>query len=294
MIAAERSFLVRLTGNVAESAAALNHARALLPTLEAALAATGAERQCALTAHASTVAYEMLVTLDVLARSPRAAAIRRLQALLQEQRHLYEAEAADEARRGLIAGSRRNYPAWWEPGRTAATFYYWRSMCWRALLVSLRDATGPTLANIQRRARADAMEARRSYAEQLPGTAVNQRRHALAVLHQGEIELLIGDLTRASGYVEEATRLATASALPDVQVPCLLAKVDIIEAAAAAHWKDQAAQELRLAWTAAGTDERLQAAIRLKANKVFGEAWRPLSVKRRRGRSAARPGRSDR
>lgn len=148
LIVVELAFFAWQAGDSATSRAALVRAGGpapaltggLLPPLDALLAQAGAERECLLTARLSVVEYNILLARDDLdavlgdAEAPAErvrAAVRRLAALRPHLHDLERGETADEARKGLSADRRWNYPSLerWDRGRTAATYQYWSSMC---------------------------------------------------------------------------------------------------------------------------------------------------------------------
>jgi len=147
LIVAELAFFAWAAGDSTTSRAALVRAGGpapaltggLLPPLNALLARAGAERECLLTARLSVVEYNILLARDDLdavlgaAEAPVErvrAAVRRLAALRAHLYDLERGETADEARKGLSAARRWNYPSLerWDRGRTEATYQYWSSM----------------------------------------------------------------------------------------------------------------------------------------------------------------------
>ena len=287
LIAAERSFMAWVRGELAEATTALTRAEGLLPPPATACTATGGQRQCLFTVHASVIAFRMLLHRDTMPDHPQAL-LTELRALLVRQHELQQLEDADDARRGWQAEARRNYPGWWEPGRGVARYHYWRSICWQAMAAATAQVRPEDVDDFRRQARAEAAFARAGYAERAPRHRLDRSRLVLTILLRAIIEHTANDLPAALHLLEEASAAAARYHRPDHIASCRLQEASWWQESGLPNAEARTRQALQRAWQAArGCDPSVAATILVKGRRLLGPTWDPAAPTRHRHRATS-------
>lgn len=285
VIASERSFMAWSVGEIMEAEAALDHAEALIPSPEVALAGEGAQRQCLIVAHVSVIAYRVLLVRHAVGDGMLSAreGIAHLRRLLERHAAFEQAEAEDERRRGISRTLRRNYPSWWDEGRTQPRYHYWRSLCWLALAnlaaVSVPEQQQAWLEH----ARSDAAAAYRGYAQRARLDNRERLRAWYALLLQAEVERVAGAMPEALRMIEAAAMEAGRYRRPDAALLIWLRLAQLWRETALPGWERHAERALRTAWRLAGEQaDTGRDTIRQMGQRLFGTGWLPVPAPRHR------------